>query len=331
MARLLMVVGIGLATAVAGCLTPQGYDRPDGGQTATGGAQAQGGSSSAGGATGAAGTTGAGGSVVPGTGGAATGTGGSAVGTGGSAAGGKGGTGALGGKGGTGALGGATGQGGAVVGTGGSVSSTGAAGASGCAVSIPLPYTEDFESDMANLAPPTKQWIFDTIDSDPSKGTFTVVSDGGSNVLEGATTSSDFIMIVGGDQCWTDYTFQVDIKFISGSSEEFGVFGRFGIGSGGKGAYYEAYMDNSSAVQLRVRQNGSTTTLGSKSKPTTSGSPVAGMVYTFVLDMHGSTISVSVNGTPRVSMVMDTTLTTGSIGLMVNDGTVEFDNIKVTQ
>jgi hypothetical protein len=55
------------------------------------------------------------------------------------------------------------------------------------------------------------------------------------------------------------------------------------------------------------------------------------MVYTFVLDMHGNTLSVSVNGTPRVSMVMDATLTTGAIGLAVASGTVEFDNVKVTQ
>jgi hypothetical protein len=55
------------------------------------------------------------------------------------------------------------------------------------------------------------------------------------------------------------------------------------------------------------------------------------MVHTFALDLHGSTISVSVNGTPRVTMVMDTTLTAGGIGLIVNDGTVEFDNVKVTQ
>jgi hypothetical protein len=50
-----------------------------------------------------------------------------------------------------------------------------------------------------------------------------------------------------------------------------------------------------------------------------------------VLDMHGNTLSVSVNGTPRVSMVMDATLTTGAVGLAVANGTVEFDNVKVTQ
>jgi hypothetical protein len=312
-----MLLGLALAAAAAGCITPDGFYRPDGGETATGGAPAQGGAS---GASGANGTGGAAGSIV-GTGGAATGAGGSAVGTGGNAAG---------GKGGTGTLGGATGQGGAVVGTGGTVSSTGGAGTSGCKVTIPLPYSEDFESDTVNMPPPTKNWIQDTIDSDASNGTFMVISDGGSKVLQGAANSSSWITDIGGDQCWTNYTFQVDIKLISGSSYEFGVWGRFDIDSStNKGTYYTAYMDDSGAVQLRVRQNGSTTTLGTKSKSTTG--PVVGTVYTFVLDMHGNTLSVSVNGTQRVSMVVDPTLTTGAIGLAVANGTVEFDNVKVTQ
>jgi hypothetical protein len=326
MARLLTAIGIALAASAAGCLTPDGYYRPDGGggATAAGGASAQGGSSGATGSGGAmTGTGGAStgsGGATSGTGGAPTGAGGSVAGTGGNAGG---------GKGGAGALGGATGTGGTVVGTGGSVSSTGAAGSSGCKVMVPLPYSDDFESYTVGMPPSTAKWIFDTIDSDTSKGTFTVVSDGGSKVLQGAANSSDWIMDIGGDECWTDYTFQVDIKLVSGSSYEFGVFGRFALGTD-KGNYYTAYMDDTGAVQLRVRLAGSTTTLGTKSKSTT-GAPVVGMVYTFALDLHGSTISVSVNGTPRVTMVMDTTLTAGGIGLIVNDGTVEFDNVKVTQ
>ena len=89
-------------------------------------------------------------------------------------------------------------------------------------------------------------------------------------------------------------------------------------------------MDDSGEVQLRVRLNGSTTSLGSKSKSTT-GAAVIGIVYTFKLDLHGSVISVSVNGVARVSMVMDSTLSAGGIGLIVNNGTAEFDNIFVTE
>jgi hypothetical protein len=89
-------------------------------------------------------------------------------------------------------------------------------------------------------------------------------------------------------------------------------------------------MDNSGAVQLRVRLDGSTTTLGTKSKSTT-GNAQLNTVYTFKLDMHGGVITVSINGVPRVSMAMDTTLSGGGIGLIVNNGTAEFDNVYVTE
>jgi hypothetical protein len=296
------VLWCSLATSLAaGCLTPAGYDRaPDAGATATGGAPAQGGQG---------GHVGQGGS--PGTGGTLVATGGSP------------------------GSGGATGRGGTGGGSGGAIVSTGTGGKSssstGGAPPPPPPgtilYSDDFSADAAGAT--AIGWLFDTIDSDPTKGTFSVVSDNGNLALQGAATGSDFIMDIGGDASWTDYTFQVDIKMISGSSFEFGVFGRFALGSD-KGNYYEAYMDNSGAVQLRVRLDGSTTTLGTKSKSTT-GNAQLNTVYTFKLDMHGGVITVSINGVPRVSMAMDTTLSGGGIGLIVNNGTAEFDNVYVTE
>ena len=288
-----------LATLVAGCLTPGGYERGlDGGATATGGAPGQGGQAGQG-------SQGSQGSQAGSSG--ATGTGGTPVATGG----------ALG-------TGGATGRGG----TGGTVVSTGTGGKSSSGIDGgTVLYSDDFSGDTVGAM--ANGWIADTIDSDPTKGTWSVVSDNGNLALQGAATGGDFIMDIGGDQSWTDYTFQVDIKMISGSSYEFGVFGRFALGTD-KGNYYEAYMDDSGAVQLRVKLNGSTTTLGSKSK-STNGAAQFNTVYTFKLDMHGGTISVSVNGVARVSMVMDTTLSAGGIGLIVNSGTAEFDNVYVTQ
>jgi hypothetical protein len=292
------ILWFSLATLVAGCITPVGYDRSlDGGATASGGASAQGGRS------GQAGSSGS-----PGTGGTPVATGG-APGTGG-----------------------ATGRGG---GTGGAVVSTGGSGgtsSNGTGGAPPPPpgtvlYSDDFSGDTVGMM--AKGWIADTIDSDPTDGTFSVVSDNGNLALQGAASGSDFIMDIGGDSSWTDYTFQVDIKMMTGSSFEFGVFGRFALGTD-KGNYYEAYMDDSGAVQLRVKLNGSTTTLGSKSKSTT-GDAQLNTVYTFKLDMHGATITISVNGVARVSMVMDTTLSTGGIGLIVNGGTAEFDNVYVTE
>jgi hypothetical protein len=292
------VLWLSLATLAAGCITPVGYDRSlDGGATATGGTAAQGGTSGQAGSSGSSSTGG-----TPAATGGAPGTGG-ATGRGG-------------------------GTGGAVVSTGGSggSSSSGTGGAPPPPPGTPL-YSDDFSTDTVGAM--ATGWIADTVDSDPSKGTFSVVSDNGNLALQGAATGSDFIMDIGGVTTWTDYTFQVDIKMMSGSSFEFGVFGRFALGTD-KGNYYEAYMDDSGAVQLRVKLNGSTTTLGSKSKSTT-GDAQLNTVYTFKLDMHGSVITVSVNGVARVSMVMDTTLSTGGIGLIVNGGTAEFDNVYVTE
>ena len=290
MTSLRSVLWCSLATLVAGCLTPAGYERGlDGGATATGGVPGQGGQGATGGSPGPSGTGGA-----PAATGGAPGSGGSA------------------GRGGT---------GGTVVSTG-----TGGKPSSGIDGGTVL-YSDDFSGDVVGAM--ANGWIADAIDSDPTKGTWSVVSDNGNLALQGAATGGDFIMDIGGDQSWTDYTFQVDIKMISGSSFEFGVFGRFVLGSD-KGNYYEAYMDDSGGVQLRVKLNGSTTTLGTKSKSTT-GDAQLNTVYTFKLDLHGSTISVSVNGVARVSMVTDTTLSAGGIGLIVNSGTAEFDNVYVTQ
>ena len=282
-----------LATLVAGCLTPAGFERGlDGGATATGGAAIQGGHGGNPSQGGSSGSTGTGG--TPGATGGVSGSGGT------------------------------TGRGG----TGGTVVSTGTGGRSS---STPdggtVLYSDDFSNDTVGMT--ANGWVLDTYDSDPTDGTWSVVRDNGNNALQGAATGSDFTIDIGGVLSWTDYTFQVDIKMISGSSFEFGVFGRFALGSD-KGNYYEAYMDDSGAVQLRVHVDGSTTTLGSKSKSTT-GDAQLNTVYTFRLDMHGSVISVSVNGVARVSMVTDTTLSAGGIGLIVNGGTAEFDNVYVTQ
>jgi Domain of Unknown Function (DUF1080) len=283
---------------LAGCLTPVGYRTGDGGPS--GAAGGQGGSTGVG--TGAAGTGGHAGSG----GGPTTGTAGT-NGTTGVAGHGAGGTAAPTGIAGT---------------TGGS--GTGAAGTSGAPPGTVL-YMDNFDGDTVGSPPPPAAWIQG--DTTTGLGTWTVVSDASNNVLQGAATGSDFTVDIGGMLVWTDYTFQVDVKMISGSSWEVGVYGRFAVGTD-KANFYEAYMDDSGSVQLRVKQDGSTTTLGTKSKATTA--PALNTVYTFKLDMHGSTITISVNGVVRV-MVTDTTLTAGGIGVIVEGGTAEFDNVVVTK
>jgi hypothetical protein len=301
--RLRLLVPLSL---LAGCLTPVGYRTSDGGPSGGGGSAGQSGS------TGIAGTGGPG---VAGTNGHGGSGGGGRSGGGQSGSNGSGGSTGLAGHG----AGGTSAPTGIAGTTGGSV--TGTAGTSGTPPGTVL-YTDNFESDTAGTM--ANGWIQG--DTTAGLGTWTVVSDG-SNVLQGAATGSDFTVDVGGNVAWTDYTFQVDVKMISGSSWEVGVYGRFAVGTD-KANFYEAYMDDSGSVQLRVKQDGSTTTLGTKSKATTA--PTLDTVYTFKLDMRGSAITISVNGVVRV-MVTDATLTAGGIGVIVEGGTAEFDNVVVTE
>ena len=292
---------LALLLLLSGCLTPVGYRTSDGGPSGAGGGGQTG-------STGVAGTGGPGGAGVAGTNGR----------------GGSGGQSGLGGPGGsTGAAGHGAGGASAPTGiagtTGGSV--TGSAGTGGTPPGMVL-YTDNFESDTVGTM--ASGWIQG--DTDTGLGTWAVAGDG-SNVLQGAASGSDFTVDVGGNVAWTDYSFQVDVKMISGSSWEVGVYGRFAVGTD-KANFYEAYMDDSGSVQLRVKQNGSTTTLGTKSKATSA--PTLDTTYTFKLDMHGSSITISVNGMVRV-MVTDTTLTAGGIGVIVEGGTAEFDNVVVTE
>ena len=288
---------------VLGCLTPVGYDRNADGGGGTGGAGAE------------AGGVGTGG-VAPGMGGTAgSGARGGAVGAGGGAGG-------LTGVAGRGGVGGTL----AVTGTAGTTGAAGTIGTAGTGGTPPPPgtvlYMDNFESDTAGGM--AAGWIQG--DTDPGLGTWSVVSDG-SNVLQGVATGSSFTVDIGGDVSWTDYTFQVDAKMISGTSWDLGVYGRFALGTD-KANFYEAYMDDSGSVQLRVKKDGSTTTLGSKSKATTP--PTLNTTYTFKLDMHGSIITVYVDGVMR-GMATDVTLASGGIGVIVEGGTAEFDNVVVTE
>jgi hypothetical protein len=284
------VAAWGFAAALAvGCLTPVGYDRnADGGGVGNGNGQG-------------------GQSAVAGSGGRSVGAGG----VGGGAHAGAGGTPGVGGH-----------------GTGGAAPITGAAGTSGItgAGGSPPPgtvlYMDDFAGDSVGSM--ASGWIQG--DTQTGLGSWMVASDG-SNVLQGAAAGSDFTVDIGGNASWTDYTFQVDAKMISGTNYEVGVYGRFAVGTD-KGNFYEAYMDDSGSVQLRVKLNGSTTTLGSKSKSATP--PALNTTTTFRLDMHGSTITVYVNGVMRV-MATDATLAAGGIGVIVEGGTAEFDNVLVTE
>jgi len=137
-------------------------------------------------------------------------------------------------------------------------------------------------------------------------------------------SGSDFTTQVSGDTGWTDYTVSASVKVTAGSSYEVALYGRFTTWD----SYYIMYMDDTGAVQVRRRLNGSTTTLGTKSKAMTA--PAIGSLHTFTLAVSGQTITATVDTVPRVTTT-DDMLPTGGIAIGISNGTAEFDNVIVTR
>ena len=146
----------------------------------------------------------------------------------------------------------------------------------------------------------------------------------GSNVFQGVAAGSDFTTQVSGNTAWTDVTISADVKVTAGSSYQVSIYGRFTTWD----SFYIMYMDDAGQVQVRRRLNGSTTTLGTKSKPAMV--PAIGSQHNFKLDIHGSTINAYVDDVLRVTTT-DTMLPTGGLGLGISNGTAEFDNVVVTR
>ena len=143
-------------------------------------------------------------------------------------------------------------------------------------------------------------------------------------MFQGVAASSDFTSQVTGNTAWTDMTVQADVKVMAGSSWEVALYARFTTYD----SYYIMYMDDAGQVQVRRRLNGSTTTLGTKSKQ--AAPPTLNTKMTFKLDIHGTTITAYVDGVLRVTTT-DAMLPSGGFGIGISNGTAEFDNVVVTR
>ena len=286
----------GALLATAGCITPDGYDRPlDGGGSGQGGTGAgTGGATGSGGVTSSGGATGTGGSPVTGTGGA-TGKGG-ALGTGGTT-----------GTGGVVATGGVTGTGGAVA-TGGA---TGTGGASGTI------FSDNFESGAG-------KWI----SSGP--GTAAIATDG-SSVYDLSCLMSKVFLAAAGDISWTNVIVQARIKVVSfnGSSSSYyaGLCARVQDANN----YYCVTLRSDAKVAIRGDIAGSSNSIGSSN----SYGVATGTWYTVQLEIVGGTITASINGAPVLPKtgdpaITDASLTSGGIALIVDNTEAEFDDVSVS-
>jgi hypothetical protein len=284
--------------AAAGCTTPDGYYRD-----LDGGGSGQGGSG-----------LGSGGAV--GSGGTGVGTGGGMTGSGGAT--GKGGTTGAGGS--VVATGGATGTGGAKGGTtgaGGSVVATGAGGATSTGGAGGPLFSDGFENGISS-------WFTNGL------GTETTATDG-STVYEINCPMSKVCLAANGNVSWTDVIVTAKVKIISFAGSSSSYYAAVCARVADADDWYCVTLRSDGNVAIRGDIAGSSGSIGSSA----SYGVVTGTWYTVQLEVVGSTITASINGTPVLpkagsSAITDSSVTHGGVGLAVDNGVAEFDDVTVT-
>jgi pectate lyase len=279
-----MAVCAGAFLATAGCITPDGYDRPtDGGGSGQAGTGAgTGGASGSGGVSGTGGAPGTGGSPITGTGGRPV------IATGGAT-----------GKGGAVGTGGAAGKG---VGTGGG---TGAI------------FSDNFESGVG-------KWLTD------GPGTASIASDG-SSVYDLSCLMSKVFLAAAGDIGWTNVAVQARIKILSFSGSSSSYYAGLCARVQDANNYYCVTLRSDAKVAIRGDIGGSSNSLGSS----VSYAVTTGTWFTVQLQVIGSTITASINGTPVLPKtgdpaITDSSLASGGIALIVDNADAEFDDVSAT-
>ncbi|HEX6271550.1 MAG TPA: family 16 glycoside hydrolase [Polyangiaceae bacterium] len=292
-----LTVVLGCAASATGNDTLGGDDEDDG----TGGTSGTGGDTSTGGASsgsGGQGGTSSGGSTPTG----GTSSGGSAP-TGGTSSGGSAPTGGT-SSGGSAPTGGTSSGGSAPTGgTGGTRPPPGR-------TTIPLPYTDDFETSMA------ADWRFISVP-------WSVMDDGGNKVLElSATGDSELTWAVGGDRNWTDVRVSMRVKFVSGEamillSPKWKDLDSYAF------VEYEA----EDKPKLRRRLAGSTADIVTAAETMTF---TPGQWHTVAVTLVGNAATLEIDGTV-IGMATDSTpVPNGGIGIAVENGIVAIDDVSVT-
>jgi hypothetical protein len=223
------------------------------------------------------------------------------------------GTGGAVGKGGAVGTGGAVATGG-VTGTGGAVATGGALGTAGASGMI---FSDSFESG-------TSKWIT----SGP--GTAAIATDG-SSVYDLACPMSKVFLAAAGDISWTNVIVQARIKIVSfnGSSSSYyaGLCARVQDADN----YYCVTLRSDAKVAIRGDIGGSSNSIGSSN----SYGVATATWYTVQLEIVGSTITASINGTAVLPKsgdpaITDASLASGGIALIVDNTEAEFDDVSVS-
>jgi hypothetical protein len=215
---------------------------------------------------------------------------------------------------------GPNGSGGRAAGTGGIAGTPVPVGTGGRVVVLPLPWTDDFESNAAGGG--AKGWLADPEDT---TGRWTVAMDGTTKVLQEQNAVTTLSRIVGGDIAWGDMKVEVRVKFATVTASSLALVGvRFNDFD----HYYFVHLQGDGAVKIRKRIAGSTTDLVTYK----SNIPlVAGTWYTLGFGFQGTTVTAYYNGAV-VGMPLTeiaASLSSGGIMLGIQNGSASFDDIKV--
>jgi hypothetical protein len=175
---------------------------------------------------------------------------------------------------------------------------------------IPLPYTDDFETSMA------ADWRFISVP-------WAVKDDGGNQVLElSSTGDSELTWAVGGDRNWTDVRVSMRVKFVSGEamillSPKWKDLDSYAF------VEYEA----EDKPKLRRRLAGSTADIVTASETMTFA---IGQWHTVAVTLAGNAATLEIDGTV-IGMATDSTpVPSGGIGIAVENGIVAIDDVSVT-
>lgn len=155
----------------------------------------------------------------------------------------------------------------------------------------------------------------------PSGGTWGVSTDGTqvyrqTNLTGDARTSA-------GTSSWTNQRVSVRVKPIAwnGTNRFVAVLARFQNASN----HYAVALRSNNTLELRKVVGGMATTLASKAFTVATGT-----WYTVRLECIGTSISVSIDGTPHLSRT-DSSLASGKAGLATFNASAVFDDVAVTE
>ena len=175
---------------------------------------------------------------------------------------------------------------------------------------IPLPYTDDFETSMAT------DWRYISVP-------WTVTDDGGNNVLQlSGSGDSETTWAVGGDRNWTDVRVEMRVKFVSG--EPMILLSPRWLNTDSY-AFVEYEMEDK--PKLRSRVSGSTSDLITAAETITF---TLGQWHTVAVTLVGTSSTLEIDGTIIGMNASSTLASSGGIAIAVENGIVAIDDVSVT-